>query len=148
MSLPIINLGSHVTLHYRVSLADDGQEVISTYGSKPATLSPGYGHLAEPLERVLVGLAEGTSRTFEFAANEAYGPRNPELVQTMARSVLTNNSSDTDYEPGDLVEFPSPDGGRFAGVLKELSDERAVFDFNHPLAGRPIRFEVQIIGVL
>lgn len=148
MSVPIIVLGSHVTLHYRVTLADDGQEVISTYGAKPATVSPGYGHLAESLERALIGLAEGTSHQFEFAPDEAYGPRNPELIQAMTRSALNKNSSETNYELGDLVEFPSPDGGRFAGVLKEISNERAVFDFNHPLAGRPIRFEVQIIGVL
>jgi FKBP-type peptidyl-prolyl cis-trans isomerase SlpA len=148
MSVSIITLGSHVTLHYRVTLADDGQEVISTYGSKPATVSPGYGHLAESLERVLIGLAEGSSHRFEFGPDQAYGPRNPELIQSMTRAALNKNSSETDYAIGDLVEFPSPDGGRFAGVLKELSDERAVFDFNHPLAGRPIRFEVQIIGVL
>jgi FKBP-type peptidyl-prolyl cis-trans isomerase SlpA len=148
MSVPTIALGSHVTLHYRVTLADNGQEVISTYGTKPATVSPGYGHLAEPLERALIGLAEGSAHQFDFAPDEAYGPRNPDLIQSMTRATLNKNSNETDYELGDLVEFPSPDGGRFAGVLKELSAERAVFDFNHPLAGRPICFEVTIIGVL
>ena len=52
------------------------------------------------------------------------------------------------YVPGDLVEFPTPDGGRFAGVLKTIDAQGAVFDFNHPLAWQPVRFEVAILGIL
>ena len=52
------------------------------------------------------------------------------------------------YQPGDLVEFPAPDGSRFAGVLKEQDETGALFDFNHPLAGKAVRFEVKLLGVL
>jgi FKBP-type peptidyl-prolyl cis-trans isomerase SlpA len=148
MSENLIAPGSHVTLHYRVTLTDVGSEVISTFGQRPATLSPGYGHLAEPLERCLLGLAEGDERSFELAAGHAYGQRNPELIQTVSRQMLKENSEETEFELGDLIEFPTPEGGRYAGVLKQIDDHQATFDFNHPLAGRPIRFDVQIIGVL
>lgn len=148
MSEQRIQAGSHVTLHYRVTLADEGSEVISTFGGGPATLSPGLGQLAEPLELALLGLCEGDEVSLDFAAGRAYGERNPELVQSISRSTLEANTEERDFEVGDLVEFPSPDGGRYAGVLKQIDESRAIFDFNHPLAGRPIRFDVKIIGVL
>ncbi len=144
----LIAPGAHVTLHYRVTLTDAGSEVISTFGQRPATISPGYGQLAEPLERCLLGLAEGDERSFELSAGEAFGNRNPELIQTVSRKMLAQHSEETSFELGDLVEFPTPEGGRYAGVLKQIDDTHAVFDFNHPLAGRPVRFEVHIIGVL
>jgi len=58
------------------------------------------------------------------------------------------------YNVGDVVQFPTPDGqGQFAGVVLQLrgadgKDEAVLFDFNHPLAGQPVTFEVQLIGVL
>jgi FKBP-type peptidyl-prolyl cis-trans isomerase SlpA len=84
-----------------------------------------------------------------LAPEEAFGPRNPELVQRVSRAMLAANSAAGEsYAPGDLVEFPAPGGGRFAGVLKSIDDNGALFDFNHPLAGQRIRFEVRILGVL
>ncbi len=53
-----------------------------------------------------------------------------------------------DYKIGDLVDFAAPGGGRFAGVLRELRDDAATFDFNHPLAGQTLQFEVKLISVL
>ncbi|MFT3804783.1 MAG: FKBP-type peptidyl-prolyl cis-trans isomerase [Burkholderiaceae bacterium] len=141
--------GSFLTLHYRISLADSGEDVVSTFGGNPATLQLGIGQMAESLETCLFGLGEGAHQQFDLPCEAAFGPRNPQLVQTVSRAMLEQNSpTDTQYEPGDLVDFPAPDGGRFAGVLKRIDDAQAVFDFNHPLAGRPIRFEVRILSVL
>lgn len=140
---------SHLTLHYRLSLAETGADIINTFEGKPATLQLGIGQMAEPLERRLHGLAEGAECRFELAPEEAFGPRNPELVQRVSRAMLAANSAAGEaYAPGDLVEFPAPGGGRFAGVLKSIDDNGALFDFNHPLAGQRIRFEVRILGVL
>lgn len=141
---------SFLTLHYRLGLSDEpASTVIDTFAGKPATLQLGAGQLAEPLEQCLLGLAEGERRSFDLEPSAAFGPRNPELIQKVARSMLVAHSETGEqYVPGDLVEFPRPDGGRYTGVLKELNDQYAVFDFNHPLAGRRIRFEVEILGVL
>ena len=145
--------GSFLTLHYRLS-GPDGADLINTFNDKPATLSLGTGELAPAMEARLFGLPEGTRQSFELAAGEAFGERNPDLLQRVKRSLL-NELGDPDerYSVGDVVQFPTPDGkGAYAGVVREVIAEGAgevlVFDFNHPLAGRPVTFEVQLIGVL
>jgi FKBP-type peptidyl-prolyl cis-trans isomerase SlpA len=146
-----IGPGSHVTLHYRLAIVDgEGErEVVSTLEARPATLRIGAAQFAEPLEQRLIGLDEGASATFDLAADEAYGRRSPDLVQAVARGTFdTNADPGSDYAPGDVVEFVSPAGARYAGVLKSIDAARAVVDFNHPLAGLPLRFSVRVIGVL
>ena len=148
-SLPTVQQGSFLTLHYR--LAGPAGDVINTFDEKPATLSVGTGELSPALEQRLIGLAEGARATFELAAGEAFGERNPDMQQWVARKLLSElGDPDEEYAVGDVVEFPTPDGmGQYAGVVLQVSDDGAVrFDFNHPLAGVPVTFEVQLIGVL
>lgn len=146
---PLVRSDSHLTLHYRISLAINGADVISTFGDRPATLTLGLGQMAESLEQRLLGMSEGQSAAFDLAADEGFGPRNPDLLQRVSRSMLeTNGAPDTTYHPGEVLDFAAPDGGRFAGVVKEVDDAGALLDFNHPLAGQPLRFEVNILGVL
>ncbi|MFY8083210.1 MAG: FKBP-type peptidyl-prolyl cis-trans isomerase [Rubrivivax sp.] len=144
-----IESGSFLTLHYRLA-GPDGADVINTFNDKPATLSLGAGQLAPAMEARLIGLAEGARQTFELAAGEAFGQRNPELLQRVKRSLLHElGDADARYHVGDVVQFPTPDGqGAYAGVVREVSEGWLLFDFNHPLAGQPVRFEVQVLGVL
>ena len=144
-----VQRGSFLTLHYRLS-GPDGADIINTFDDKPATLSLGSGELAPAMESRLIGLAEGTRTAFELAPGEAFGQRNPELLQRVKRSLLARmGDADAHYAVGDVVQFPTPDGqGVYAGVVRELADDWLLFDFNHPLAGQPLTFEVQLIGVL
>jgi FKBP-type peptidyl-prolyl cis-trans isomerase SlpA len=144
-----VSPGSFLTLHYRLA-GPDGADVVNTFNDQPATLSLGAGLLAPAMEKRLLGLAEGSRTTFELAAGEAFGPRNPELLQRVKLSLLHElGDPDVRYMVGDVVRFPTPDGqGGYAGVVRETGDDWLLFDFNHPLAGRPVTFEVQVIGVL
>ena len=147
--MPSVVPDSHLTLHYRLSLAEPPEDVISTFDGPPATLQLGLGQLAEPLERRLLGLREGVHTVFELAPDEAFGPRNPGLLRRVSRAELASRAEPgTEWAAGDLVDFPRPDGGRFAGVLREIDADSALFDFNHPLAGQRLRFEVRILGIL
>ncbi len=141
--------GSFLTLHYRLA-GIDGADIINTFNDKPATLSLGTGELAPAMEARLLGLAEGTRTSFELAAGEAFGERNAELLQRVKRSLLDElGDPDEHYSVGDVVQFPTPDGqGSYAGVVREVGGDWLLFDFNHPLAGKPVHFEVHLIGVL
>jgi FKBP-type peptidyl-prolyl cis-trans isomerase SlpA len=125
--------------------------VINTFDDKPATLSLGTGELSPAMEQRLLGLPEGSRATFELAAGEAFGERNPEMQQWVARKLLaTLGDPDEQYHVGDVVQFPTPDGmGSYAGAVVQVREDGAVlFDFNHPLAGQSVTFEVHVIGVL
>lgn len=145
---PVVNESSYLTLHYRLAVVG-GSDVITTFNGTPATLLLGQGQLAPFLEERLLGLPEGTHQTFELSAQEAFGERNPELIQSVSKATLEDNSvPGADYLVGEVVEFNAPKGGRFAGVLLEMRDDSALFDFNHPMAGRALQFEVKLISVL
>ena len=145
----LVQPGSFLTLHYRLA-GPDGADIVNTFTEKPATLSLGTGELAAALERRLLGLAEGTRHVFDVPAGEAFGERNPELLQRVKRALLDElGDPDQTYHVGDVVQFPTPDGqASYAGVVREVGSDWLLFDFNHPLAGRPVTFEVQLIGVL
>jgi FKBP-type peptidyl-prolyl cis-trans isomerase SlpA len=148
-ALPTVQPGSFLTLHYR--LAGPAGDVINTFIDKPATLSLGTGELSPAMEQRLLGLAEGTRTTFDMAPGEAFGERNADMQQWVAKKLLNQlGDPDEKYNVGDVVQFPTPDGqGSYAGAVLQVRDDGAVlFDFNHPLAGQPVTFEVQLIGVL
>ena len=140
----VVTARSLLTLHYRLALADD-TELVSTFGAKPATLQLGSGELAPVLERHLVGLPVGQRTVFLLEAEQAFGPHNPQLMQRFARDELP--------DPGELremalIEFKAPNGAAYTGLVRELTETEALIDFNHPLAGKAVRFEVDVIGIL
>lgn len=144
----LVTPSAYLTLHYRLA-TQDGTDIITTFAGNPATLMLGQGQLAPFLEACLIGMPEGTHTTFELGPDQAFGQRNPDLVRAVSRATLDENSApDAQYQIGDLIDFAAPGGGRFAGVLRELHDDAATFDFNHPLAGQSLQFEVKLISVL
>lgn len=148
-SKPVVNESSFVTLHYRIRLADSQLVVVSTFEDKPATLQMGAGQLAEGLERCLLGMQAGQRDTFVLPPANGYGESNPDLYRPVSKALLNSYAEEgTTFEPGDFVHFPAPDGGQFAGTVIEDRDDNVLFDFNHPLAGKRLAFEVQLIGVL
>jgi FKBP-type peptidyl-prolyl cis-trans isomerase SlpA len=143
--------GSHVTLHYRMALLVDGveRELVDTFAAKPATLQLGVGQWAQTIEERLVGLEEGAEAQFDVPPEQAYGVHRRDLVRHLSRAQL-EQSAVPGWTPaaGEAIEFRSPEGVSYRGVLVECGEERALVDFNHPLAGLPMRVRVQVIGVL
>jgi FKBP-type peptidyl-prolyl cis-trans isomerase SlpA len=149
--MPQITPSSHVTLHYRMALLVDGaeRELVNTFPAAPATLQMGVGQWSPALEQRLLGLAEGAACEFELPPDQAYGVHHPELVRRLPRAqVQARCAAGAAPAVGEAVEFPGPDGTAYRGVLTECGAEEAVLDFNHPLAGLPMRLRVQVIGVL
>ncbi len=137
-----IETGSHVTLHYTLSLAD-GHIVETTRDSAPATHVIGAGNWLAMLEDRLLGLAAGDVRRFEIAAAEVGAPEAPE-PQVMARDEFPPEMR---LEPGMVVGFTLPSGEEVAGTVLEVTAHEVTVDFSHPLAGRDLVWEVEILSV-
>lgn len=146
--MPYVESSSFLTLHYRLS-GPQG-DIINTFGGQPATLSLGTGELAPAVEARLLGLIEGAHANFVLPEGEAFGVRNPQMLQWVAKKLLAQHGDPLEkYNIGDVVQFPVPDGvGSYAGAVREVRSDEVLFDFNHPLAGQAVTFEVQLIGVL
>ena len=155
-SAPRVQSGSFLTLHYR--LAGPAGDIINTFEGKPSTLTLGNGELSPAVEERLLGLEEGARAQFDIPAGEAFGDRNPDMLQWVARKLLVRMGDPHQvYAVGEVVKFPTPDGlGEYAGTVRQLGTDddgdgfpdAVLFDFNHPLAGQPVTFEAHVIGVL
>ncbi len=125
------------------------RELVNTFGAAPATLQMGVGQWAPTVEARLIGLAEGQSLEFELPPEQAYGVHNPQLVHTVSRAQLQARcESGVEFAQGEGVVFRGAAGEAYHGVLSQCDALGAVVDFNHPLAGMPMRVRVQVIGVL
>jgi len=149
---PVVRADSYLTLHYRIVLESGpaaGSTFMDTFTGRPATLQLGGGQWSPGMEIPLLGHPEGDCFSYTLKPKDAYGDRNPDLLQRVSRAMLTEHAgADAGFTPGDMVEFTAPNGGRYSGVLKELGDDSALFDFNHPLAGITLRVDIDLLGVL
>lgn len=138
-----VAMGDTVTLHYRLS-SRDGQEIESSFGGEPAVFVLGQGHMAEALERWLIGLPTRDRHVFQLEPEQAFGHCDPAQVQRVA---LDRFPADMVVEPGALIEFSLPNGSRLAGTVLEKTQDEAVVDFNHPLCDCPVLFEVEVLAI-
>ena len=135
--------GSPVTLHLSIRL-EDGTEAVSTFGEEPVELTMGDGTLRPGLELALYGLRPGATQTLNLLPDQAYGPRDPALIQYMP---MTDFDGTFVPEVGQIVAFAMPNGDEIPGTIRSVDESRIEVDFNHPLAGHEITFEVEILAV-
>ncbi|MDP4549015.1 MAG: FKBP-type peptidyl-prolyl cis-trans isomerase [Marinobacter sp.] len=138
-----IDKGTRVTLHFALKF-QDGETVDSTFGKKPATLEIGDENLPENFEAYLMGLKAGDHKTFEVPPEKAFGQHNPTNLQTFKRHEF---SADMVLEKGVVISFADARQQELPGVISRVEGDEVEVDFNHPLAGRTLSFEVQIIDV-
>lgn len=134
--------GMEVTLHFTLKL-EDGTELDSTRDKSPATFQVGDGNLPPGFERHLKGMGAGQSDTFEVSPEHGFGQHNPQNVQTMSRDQFESETP----EEGMVMSFSDVGGGELPGVIKSVDENQVEVDFNHPLAGRTLTFEVEILEV-
>ena len=144
MSDSRIGPGKRVTLHFSVLLMD-GSIVDSTRGKAPATFSVGDGNLLPGFEQAMFGLKAGDHRSIVLEAENAFGPHNEDNIQIMRRGVFDRGMT---LEPGVVVSFADKSQSELPGVITEVNADRVTVDFNHPLAGRDLTFQVEIINVV
>ena len=132
-----------VTLHFSITL-QTGEIIDSTFDEEPATFTVGDGNLLEGFEEVVMGLAAGTRETFTISPEKGFGQHNPSNMQTIKRDQFAD---DITLEKGLVLSFADAQNTELPGVVSDFTDEEVTVDFNHPLAGKDVLFEVQIISV-
>ncbi|MEY1663108.1 FKBP-type peptidyl-prolyl cis-trans isomerase [Isoalcanivorax beigongshangi] len=132
-----------ITLHFAVRLMD-GTEIDSTFGGEPASFSWGDESLLPGFERALLGLKTGDRRSVVLDPENAFGPYNDDNIQHFRRDTF---AADDELEIGTVMQFADAARAELPGVITALDDDWVTVDFNHPLAGRELTFEVKIIEV-
>ncbi|MFT0182515.1 FKBP-type peptidyl-prolyl cis-trans isomerase [Pseudomonas sp. Snoq117.2] len=133
---------TRVTLHFAIKL-QNGDVVDSTFDKAPATFTVGDGNLLPGFEQSLFGLEAGTKTSLTIPPERGFGQPNDGNLQTMAR----DDFSDMELSPGLLIIFSDAAGGEMPGVVKSYDDDQVIIDFNHPLAGRVLTFDVEILAI-
>ena len=137
-----IGPGCRVKLQFTLRLAG-GDEIDST-GEKPAEFVVGDGNLLPGFEKAMFGLQAGDARKLAIAAEDGFGAHNEENVQRLPRSQFAR---DIELEPGLVVSFADQQKAELPGVVTRVWEDRVEVDFNHPLAGQDLEFEVRILEV-
>jgi len=144
-ALNTITASSEVMMHFSICLADGSAVDSSKVDNKPAKFVMGDGSLTPNFERCLLGLKEGQSETFTLPPEDAFGLPNPDNIHHLE---LNKFSSEVPAEVGTIISFTQPDGSELPGIIREIVADSVTVDFNHPLAGQTLTFEVDVIEVL
>jgi peptidylprolyl isomerase len=132
-----------VVLHYTGSFTD-GEIFDSSLDREPFEFTIGQGMVISGLEKGIVGMNEGELRKLNIPAEEAYGLRREDLLAIIGRSQMPAN---IDLKIGIVLQARAPDGGVTSVMVRDVDDENVTLDFNHPLAGKELIFEVNLIKI-
>lgn len=139
-----IQQDSKVTLHFTIKMKD-GSVADSTHNmGKPAQLVIGDGSLSDNFEKHLIGLEAGQNKAIELSAQDAFGMPNPDNIHHMDRTKFVGEA---EVEVGTIMAFTGPDGAEIPGIITEVAGDSVTVDFNHPLTGHDVTFEVEILAV-
>jgi FKBP-type peptidyl-prolyl cis-trans isomerase SlyD len=137
-----ISDGNTVSIEYTLTL-DNGQVIDSNVGQQPLTFQQGQGQIISGLESELLGMEPGEEKTVTVSPEQGYGPVRNEAILTFKRDQLPEDAQ----EVGAQIQAQGPNGQTLQGKVASLTDEKATLDFNHPLAGENLHFEVKILKV-
>lgn len=138
----LIDAGKKVTMHYTLSV--DGQTLDTTFGGTPFEFTFGAEEIVPGLENQIRGLKAGDKGQFIVEPEDAFGAIEQERIVTVPRDQMPENE---DVQPGMVFAIPVQDGHELNALVREVNDDHIVLDFNHPLAGKEITFDVEIVNV-
>ena len=138
------NDGDTVKIHYTGKLTD-GTVFDSSEGRDPLEFKVGEKNIIPELEASVVGMSVGDKATVEIEAENAYGPRVDEAIQTVERSVIP---PEVELAGGGQLQATAPNGQDLVFVVIEMDDETVKLDGNHPLAGQDLVFDIELVEVV
>ncbi|RBW48196.1 FKBP-type peptidyl-prolyl cis-trans isomerase [Marinobacter sp. F3R11] len=138
-----VGKGTRVTLHFALKF-ESGEVIDSTFDKDAATLEIGDESLPENFEACLMGMTAGDKASYRVPPEKAFGQRNPNNVQIFKRHEF---SADMVLEPGVMISFADARQQELPGVVSRVEGDEVEVDFNHPLSGRTLTFDVEVIDV-
>lgn len=138
-----VQKGNKVKVHYTGKLSD-GQVFDSSEGREPLEFTIGSGMLIQGFETGVVGMEVGDTKTVKITPEEGYGERNDELVAVVPR---TNIPPDVDVSVGQMLQVQQPNNQTVNVVVTDVSDENVTLDANHPLAGKELTFDIEVVEI-
>lgn len=137
-----ISNDSTVSIEYTLTL-DSGDVIDSNVGGEPLTFQQGKGQIISGLESALIGMGEGDQKKVSVTPEAGYGPVHDQAIVVLKREQLPEGAQ----EVGAQVQGQGPEGQVLQGKVTDLTDTKATLDFNHPLAGENLHFDVKILKV-
>jgi len=135
--------GDTVKVHYKGTF-DDGFVFDSSEGREPLAFTVGEGQVIPGFEQAIDGMVIGDSKNVRIPAHEAYGPRREEMIQTIERAQIP---PDLDLSVGQQLQVQGDGGHTFVVTITELTDDSVTLDANHPMAGKDLNFEIELVEI-
>jgi peptidylprolyl isomerase len=138
-----VETGTYISVQYTGTLGN-GEVFDSSQGRQPLEVQMGAGQVIKGFEEQLMGMALNEKKVFTLSAEDAYGPRNANLMHSIPRSEVPPGM---DVQVGMVVGLMTPEGNQVPARVVSLDDERMIMDLNHPLAGESLTFEIEVVGI-
>lgn len=138
-----VKSGDTVAIHYTGTLLD-GSVFDSSEGREPLDFEVGAGHVIPGLDVALPGMTVGEKKVVKIACADAYGPLNPEMRQAVPREGIPD---DIPLEVGTQLQMQTPDGQALPVMVVEVSEATVTLDANHPLAGKDLQFDFEVVKI-
>ena len=138
-----VKAGDTVRIHYTGTLSD-GSVFDSSDGRDPLEFEVGSGMIIPGLDVALPGMTVGEKKKVEIGSGDAYGPINPEMQQAVPRDGIP---ADIPLEPGIQLQMQTPDGQAMPVTVLAVTDTEVTLDANHPLAGKDLTFDIELVSV-
>ena len=140
----VIKEGVKVNILFEAKL-ETGEIVLKTEEEQPLEVVVGDGNIPKSIEKILIDMKEGETKTIALESTEAFGPKIDDLIVDLSKEEF---DSQVELEVGSRVSINSPEGKKFTGTVLEVKDENIFVDFNHPLAGKNLIFTVTIVSIV
>ena len=137
-----VKQGDTVTINYTLTV--DEEVIHSSDEDDPLVISVGNSQLIPAFEKKLLGMASGETKSFEIQAEDGYGEEDPSLFKEIPKDQFP---ADIELETGKTIYVKGPDGQAYPVKVQEIKDESVVMNFNHPLAGKKLKFDIELVAI-
>ncbi len=134
--------GNDISIEYTLSTKDGGT-IDSNVGKKVFTYTQGSKHILPGMQKQLAGLKVGDKKSMDLQPDEAYGPIDPKAIEEVDLSMVPEEAR----KVGQYIQSEGPHGTVIRAKVQEIKEKTIVLDFNHPLAGKALHFDVKIVNI-